>query len=236
MIKISKRLKMVASMVSPGNRLADVGTDHAYVPIYLLEAGHIPSAIAMDINEGPLKRAMENVARYGYEDRISLRLSDGLDRLEPDEADTILIAGMGGPLMARILADHMATARKAGELILQPQSEIARFRHWLHDNGWRIQEERMVRDEGKYYAAMRAVPGEERYAEEWAYRFGKCLVDARSPVLKEWLLKEQEKYRKIRDHLAQAGQNNEDRQAFIRDHLDDIAGTLSIYEEGGGYI
>ena len=88
MIKISKRLETVASLVSSGNRLADVGTDHAYIPIWLAEQGRIPSAIAMDINEGPLQRARQNVEKYGYEGQIVLRLSDGLDELEPGDADT----------------------------------------------------------------------------------------------------------------------------------------------------
>ena len=161
MIKISKRLETVASLVSSGNRLADVGTDHAYIPIWLAEQGRIPSAIAMDINEGPLQRARQNVEKYGYEGQIVLRLSDGLDELGPGEADTILIAGMGGPLMMRILSRGRETSRMARELILQPQSELTRFRHFLHENGYRIQQEKIVLDEGKYYTVIKAALGQE---------------------------------------------------------------------------
>lgn len=94
-MQISERLRAVAGMVSPGCRLADVGTDHAYIPIYLMQNGVIPQAVAMDINQGPLLRATENIRRYGLTGRIETRLSDGLEKLQAGEADTILIAGMG---------------------------------------------------------------------------------------------------------------------------------------------
>ncbi len=230
MIKISKRLETVASLVSSGNRLADVGTDHAYIPIWLAEQGRIPSAIAMDINEGPLQRARQNVEKYGYEGQIVLRLSDGLDELEPGEADTILIAGMGGPLMMRILTRGRETSRMARELILQPQSELTRFRHFLHENGYRIQQEKMVLDEGKYYTVIKAALGEETYDHEWAYRFGKCLVEERSGPLREWLLREREKYGRIQDQLTEKGRDCEERRQTVRYYLKDIDEALAAYE------
>lgn len=101
-------------MVSPGCRLADVGTDHAYIPIYLMQNGVIPQAVAMDINQGPLLRATENIRRYGLTGRIETRLSDGLEKLQAGEADTILIAGMGGLLMVRILENGQACSQAAG--------------------------------------------------------------------------------------------------------------------------
>ena len=230
MIKISKRLETVASLVSSGNRLADVGTDHAYIPIWLAEQGRISSAIAMDINEGPLQRARQNVEKYGYEGQIVLRLSDGLDELEPGEADTILIAGMGGPLMMRILTRGRETSRMARELILQPQSELTRFRHFLHENGYRIQQEKMVLDEGKYYTVIKAALGEETYDHEWAYRFGKCLVEERSGPLRDWLLREREKYGRIQDQLTEKGRDCEERLQTVRYYLKDIDEALAAYE------
>ena len=109
MVKISHRLIQVAGLVPEGSRLADVGTDHGYVPIWLLQQGRIPSAIAMDVTQGPLCRARENRDRYGFQDVMDLRLSDGLEKLQPGEADTVLIAGMGGPLMIRILSKGRST-------------------------------------------------------------------------------------------------------------------------------
>lgn len=102
-IRLSVRMSALADMVTPGSRLADVGCDHGYIPIYLCRTGRIPSAIAMDIHEGPLERARQHIEECGLSDRIQTRLSDGLEKLGGDEADTVLIAGMGGCLMCRIL-------------------------------------------------------------------------------------------------------------------------------------
>lgn len=131
MVKISERLTMAASLVSDGGVLADVGTDHGYVPIYLLQQKRIPRAIAMDINRGPLERAKEHSRLYGLEEYIDLRLSDGVNALKLGEADSILIAGMGGGLVMHILEDGKEVCHRAKELILQPQSELERVREFL---------------------------------------------------------------------------------------------------------
>ncbi|MBR5315862.1 MAG: SAM-dependent methyltransferase, partial [Firmicutes bacterium] len=130
MIKLSKRMKAVASMVTPGNVLADVGTDHGYVPISLVQRKRIPRAIAMDINKGPLQRACEHIAEFQLEECIETRLSDGVKKLEVGEVDSILIAGMGGELVIHILTDGMEVCRSAKELILQPQSELEKVRQF----------------------------------------------------------------------------------------------------------
>ena len=138
MLKISERLIEVASLVPKGCRLADVGTDHGYVPIWLLQNQYITSAIAMDVNRGPLKRAEENRDKYGFAEVMDIRLSDGLEKLRPGEADTVLIAGMGGPLMIRILEEGRANAAGASTWVLQPQSEIPSVRRYLIENGFDI--------------------------------------------------------------------------------------------------
>ena len=137
-MNISKRLSRLAAMVTEGSRLADVGTDHGYVPLCLYRQGRIPSAIAMDINEGPLERARAHIREAGLEHYIETRLSDGLHALRAGEADTVLIAGMGGGLTERILTDGKGVLETVRELVLQPQSEIWRVRRFLYENGWRI--------------------------------------------------------------------------------------------------
>ena len=123
---LSRRLREAAALVTPGNRLADIGTDHGFVPIFLVEEGKIPSAVAMDVNPGPLQRAREHIKEHGLEDRIRTRLSDGLSALGEKEADTILIAGMGGALSVRILEQGAdCVLQEVKELVLQPQSEIS---------------------------------------------------------------------------------------------------------------
>lgn len=201
-MNLSKRLTAVAHFVTQGNRLADIGTDHGYVPIYLTEAGRIPSAIAMDINRGPLKKAEENIRAHHLEDRIQTRLSDGLSKLCPDEADTVLIAGMGGNLMSKIMAAGSDVLGSISELILQPQSEIGEFRHFLHESGYSIAEEDMLIDDGKYYTIFRAVKGSERYTSEAEYVYGSLLLRKKNLVLREYIEKKLKSYNMILKHLA----------------------------------
>ena len=133
-----------AALVTQGYTLADVGTDHGYIPIYLLQQKKIPAAIAMDINEGPLERAKEHIALYGLQAYIQTRLSDGVAALKPGEVEAVLIAGMGGGLVMHILKDGEKVCQSAKELILQPQSEIERVREFLREKGYTILAEDMV--------------------------------------------------------------------------------------------
>lgn len=156
-VPLSKRLRMLADMVTPGNRVADVGCDHAFLSIYLVQTGICPRALAMDVRMGPLAAAREHVAEWGLGSYIDLRLSDGLAACGPGETDTVVCAGMGGRLMERILTQGMDRAREMKEVILQPQSELPRFRAFLRETGFAVVAEDAVYEEGKYYFAMKAV-------------------------------------------------------------------------------
>jgi tRNA (adenine22-N1)-methyltransferase len=158
MITLSKRLEAIASLITPGYIVADVGTDHGYIPIYQIQQNRSPSAIAMDLREGPLQRAREHIQMCGLSDRIHTRLSDGTAALGVGEADTIVVAGMGGELVLHILTDGEEVCRSAKELILQPQSEIAAVRRYLREHAYRIAAEDMVFEDGKYYPMMRVIP------------------------------------------------------------------------------
>lgn len=159
-MELSKRLSAVAALVTPGKRIVDIGTDHAYIPIYLIEKKRCLSAVAMDVNAGPLERAGEHIREAGFQKEIELRLSDGLEQLKPGEADCAVIAGMGGGLVMRILSGHPETTCSLQECILQPQSEIAKVRAFLLENGFVFQDEDMVLDDGKYYPMMKVLPPE----------------------------------------------------------------------------
>lgn len=167
-MELSKRLQTVANAVTPGSRVADVGTDHGYVPIYLVERGLCPEAIAMDVNEGPLARAEEHIRAEGLSDRIQTRKSDGLAALAPEETDAVVIAGMGGALMCRILQDATAFLEAGRELILQPQSEWFKVRRLLSASGYRIIQEWFLEEEGKYYVVIKAGPASETDRESRA--------------------------------------------------------------------
>ena len=143
-MQLSERLQAVAVFVTPQSRLADVGTDHAYVPIYLAEKKLISRAIAMDVVDGPLQRARENIAAHRLETVIETRKSDGLEALKPGEADTVVIAGMGGLLICRILVQGREAAATVREWVLEPQSDTDKVRQYLLDHAYTIRDEHMV--------------------------------------------------------------------------------------------
>lgn len=231
MQKISQRLIQVAEMVPEGGRLADVGTDHGYVPIWLLEKGRIPSAIAMDIHQGPLQRAKENRDKYGFQKVMELRLSNGLEKLRPGEADTVLIAGMGGPLMIRILTEGRENGRGVSAWVLQPQSEIPSVRRYLTEHDFCIIKEIMLRDEGKYYMAMKAVPGHAKAWTETEYLFGKLLLEEKHPVLKEFLEKEKNLYDKILKQLTENYQAGTERYGEVTAYLEQLECAMNYYSK-----
>ncbi len=200
-IQISRRLQSVAAFVQKGKTLADVGCDHGYIPIYLLQKKKIEKAIAMDINQGPLMRAKEHIEEWGLENYIDTRLSDGVGALKPKEAQSVVIAGMGGPLMEKILTEGEEVLKTATELVLQPQSEIGHFRKFLSENGYEITHEEMILEDGKYYPIMRVVHGKTEEQTEAEYLYGKKLLQNRNPVLKEFLDREQAKAEELLERL-----------------------------------
>ncbi|MBE5870135.1 MAG: SAM-dependent methyltransferase [Lachnospiraceae bacterium] len=156
-MELSKRLKAVADLVSRGRNVADIGCDHGYVSIYLCEKQIAEKVIAMDVNDGPLARAREHIRQAGLSRYIETRLSDGADALGAKEADSAVIAGMGGRLMVRILSQAAARIGNFEELVLQPQSEIFKVREYLWENGYQIVAEDMVLEDGKYYQMIKAL-------------------------------------------------------------------------------
>lgn len=203
-MQLSERLTKVASMVTAGNCLADVGTDHGYVPIYLYEKKIIPRAIAMDIGKGPLERAKLHIEESGLSEVIETRLSDGLAALKAREVQSIIIAGMGGPLMVRILSACPEVIASVEELILQPQSEVFKVREWLYNADYEITEEHMVFEDGKYYPMFRAVknPGCRKLGP-LEYRFGRLEVLREPEVLENFLKKEIRAKQEILQKLMQ---------------------------------
>ena len=238
-MQLSKRLQAVADLVTPGNRVADVGCDHAYISIYLAEKKLSPHVIAMDINKGPIERAKENIRKYGFESIIEVRRSDGIKLLQPGEADTILIAGMGGALMRQILSDRPEVLSDTKELILQPQSEIYLVREVLRDYGFFITAENMLIEDGKYYCCIKAetdriIPDVRSYEltdREHSY-YGKLLLEHKDPVLREYLLREKQQLKTIYKSLSEIStEQSLVRQQEIKEELELIGQALHYFEE-----
>lgn len=156
LFQLGPRLELCAGLVRGGRPLCDVGTDHAYLPIWLLKSGKVPRALGCDVNPGPLETAAANARRYGVEDRLSLRLSDGLREVEPEEAADVVIAGMGGELILRMVTETPWLRDPDRNLVLQPMSSARELRTGLKDAGFEILTERAVLDGGRAYTAFSA--------------------------------------------------------------------------------
>ena len=217
MVKLSKRMMHLADMVTQGATVADVGTDHGYIPIYLIQSERIRHAFALDIREGPLLRAKEHIAAFGLDDYITVRRSDGVAALKAGEADSILIAGMGGDVMLHILVEGESVIASAKELILQPQSEIGQVRKYLCNRGYQIDREDMVLEEGKYYPMMHVVLWQKediraKYAayeaqeRELFFRYGERLLKEKNSVLQLYLRQQIGQYEAILNSLAAKSQ------------------------------
>ncbi len=196
-VKISDRLLRVASYVKSKGIVADIGCDHGFTSIYLVQNGLARGAVAADINKKPLAKAEKNIREYGLSEKISVRLSDGAKGLKEGEIDTILISGMGGALITKILGESLEVVNSSYELVLSPQSEVHLVRRFLHRQGFKITDEAMVYDKNKYYVIIRAVKGFEEAYSECEYIYGKLLADRKDEIFKRYLLKEKKRIEKI---------------------------------------
>ena len=232
-MQLSLRLSAIAGLVTRGNRLVDVGCDHGYLPVSLYLDGKIPGAIAMDVRKGPLSRAQEHISQYGLDAYIETRLSDGLEALKPGEGDTLVIAGMGGPLMERILTDGAGVRESFQEMILQPQSDIPHFRRFVRKIGWQITEEEMVLEDGKFYPMMKAIR-DQKCNESWTpleEMFGKYLLQEKNPVLQQFLQRELRIRQNILTKLQKAEtEETKKRRNEVEEEKQLILAALNIYE------
>ena len=198
--QLPKRLETIIERMPDAGCLADIGCDHAYVAIEAVRRGRAARALACDVRKGPLQQAAEHILCAGLAGKIETRLSDGLEKVAPGEADTVVVAGMGGPLMERILQGRLGDF---AHFVLSPQSEIPHFRRFLLAEGMQIDEETMLIDEGKYYVILNvskradAASSDSMYVTEEDFLYGGRLLHRLDPVLKSFLEKEKTRYEGI---------------------------------------
>ena len=218
-MEISERLKTVASFVRTSRVIADIGTDHGYIPIYLCLEDTIDRAIACDVNREPVRRAACNINRYGLG-------GDGLKPVKTGEAEGAVIAGMGGMLIIDILDECREKTGALGELVLQPQTDVDRVRRYIHSIGFKIDDEAVIFEDGIYYNVIRAVRGKEKYDSEADYIFGRINIRRKDPTLKEFIEKDMNKSKRIMETLERAGTENSAKRLAELEKYIEICGEV----------
>lgn len=189
-IELSPRLEAISKITPHCNCFADIGTDHAYLPVYLCQAGICKSAIASDIVKGPVEHAQSTVSKYNLNDKISVRMGNGLSSIKKDEADVICIAGMGGLVISEILKNGRELTDKAKAVILQPMTAVSDLREFLYNNGFCITAEYLAEDNGKIYniLSVKSDDNEVYKAPSEAELFlGKYLIENKPPIFEKYL-------------------------------------------------
>lgn len=201
MIELSKRMQSVADMIQPCDAVGDIGCDHAFVSIYLVEQHRAKRVIASDVRRGPITIAKRNIEAMNLSDQIEIRMGDGLDTIVPGEVNAVVLAGMGGMLMIDILERGKEVATRCDQLVLQPQSDIEKVRRYLAEKGYHLADEQMLIDAGKYYNLLdvrvhEMVQKDEydcsKLADDWCYMYGGSLLRKKDPVLRSWLVKQRD--------------------------------------------
>jgi len=224
-IQLSARLQLIADMVPECKAMADVGTDHGYLPIALTQMDKVQKAYAMDINKGPLAKAMENIEKANAEVLVTTVLSDGLEHLQSD-TDVLVIAGMGGMLIGQILEKEKPKLEGLSHMVLSPHLDQEAMRRKVHALGWQIVDERMIEDKGKYYTVMLCIKGQEIYTD-LEYKYGAKLMAERDPYWQADLSQRLRKLEIIKEGLeARVTENTRERLHEIIEHINEIKVVL----------
>ncbi|WP_297134578.1 tRNA (adenine(22)-N(1))-methyltransferase [Terrisporobacter sp.] len=203
-MKLTNRLLKIASLVTSNKRLADIGTDHGYIPVYLLNKNIINFAILADINKGPLENARKEVKRNKLDDKVDLRLGSGIEVLKKGEVDEIIIAGMGGILIGELLEANKEVAHEAEKLILQPMQAQEELRKYLLNNGYEILDEHLEKEDFRLYEIIVAkYTGKNTDVEDDVYyEIGKKLLENKDELLSEFIDNKIKKYNNIIEKLG----------------------------------
>lgn len=221
-LPISKRLLCCASMVQSGARVADIGTDHGYLGIYLLQTGAARHVIACDLRKDPLENARRNAKLFGVDGAMEFRLSDGLEKILPDEVDTVVMAGMGGDLIQKILSQCPWRKREGLQFILQPQSAGNVLRRWLCEDGFEIQREEPVQDGHFLYTVMDIRQGEPAPLTPGTEYASPALLASGSPLVGNYLARVENALQETVRGLTNAEKQRPERLAYFGQALLEI--------------
>ncbi|PLS15207.1 tRNA (adenine(22)-N(1))-methyltransferase TrmK [Bacillus sp. M6-12] len=228
--QLSKRLERVASYIPAGSVLADIGSDHAYLPCYSILNNQASKAIAGEVSDGPFNSARQQVRQTGLDQSISVRKGDGLEVLAPGEATCVTIAGMGGTLIASILENGKEKLRSVERLILQPNVGAINVRLWLMENKWELINEEILEEDGKIYEIIIAEKGESlqpyQKEKEAGLLFGPFLMKQKNEVFRKKWSMEQEHWRKILQQIEESGQGDS-----VLEKRKELAARIAMAEE-----
>ena len=221
-LPISKRLLCCADMIPKGSRVADIGTDHGYLGIYLLQTGASPRVIACDLRQGPLENAKKNAREFGVGDEMEFRLSDGLAEVRPEEIDCAVLTGMGGDLILRILSQCRWRKKDALTFVLQPQSAGNVLRRWLCDNGFALLREVPVQDGNFLYTVMQVTRGTPAALTPGTEYVSQALLESGSPLVGRYLARVENALRATVDGLTNAEKQRPERLSYFQQALHEI--------------
>lgn len=226
--KLSKRLETVASFVPTGAVIADIGSDHAYLPCYLVHKGIVSHAIAGEVVKGPYESAVRQVRTEGLTQSITVRLADGLAAIQEDYVNTVTIAGMGGPLIVSILEKHPASLKNVTRLILQPNIHAKVIREWALVNGWAILDEAILQEDDKIYEVLVLQRGDESLTEA-EILLGKHLIAEKSDVFVQKWTKEIANWERVLQSIekAEITAEIESKRAELRHLIQLVQGALA---------
>lgn len=235
MYYLSSRLQAIADMVTVGGSMADIGSDHAQLPIFLAGNGIVPWAIASELGDGPYEHTFDAVQSRNLQDKIEVRQGDGLQTIGAGEVNTIVMAGLGGDSIAAILANDWSKAASYKKYIFQPMSRSSALRETLADRGWPILEEKLLMDNNRFVLIIVSQPGDAPYfLDSLAIEIGPEILKADNKLKKEYLFKYVEKYTKIYESLKDLPQQDKQRLAkSYRDKLERLELILNASQSSG---
>ena len=216
-MELSLRLKTIAAMVDECESVADIGTDHGYIPIFLVKNNICRKAIASDINLGPIEKAKLNISLENLSAEIDCRLGGGLTTIKPKEANCAIIAGMGGNLIRDIILEREEVFRSLDNAILQPVQNPEVLRKFIYERGYCIVDEELCFDQNKFYEIIKVrYDNKPQQKEEVFYEIGEELINKKHPLIKEYLEYKIEKNEKIYENIKDETETAEQRKAEVK--------------------
>lgn len=227
-MKLTPRLQAIADFVQTDSIAADIGTDHGYIPVYLVREKKCPRVIATDVNPGPLENAKNYIEKCGLSYEIETRLGDGLKAIKLNEVDVAIIAGMGGHLIIDILSENVEITKSIGKFILQPMVASDDLRKYVYENDMRIENERLVQEKDKMYEIFTVVHGKEEIENYLNFEIGKKLIENKDELLEPFILNKVKEVKKVL-RVLEKSQSPEclERYEKLQKRYNDLMGVLN---------